>query len=131
MSLFSTLLYGSEYHRDLHVLTHSVPTRRSSDLSLPLPLSGDRGVDLPRLLQPQQQRVRRLPDAAVRRVRLYAALLQFFAGAAARSEEHTSELQTLMRISYAAFCSKQKITIYSHEHITRCQYIYIQSRTVL
>src|SRR3546814_8984567 len=27
---------------------------------------------------------------------------------AARSEEHTSELQSLMRISYAAFCLKQK-----------------------
>src|SRR3546814_3200707 len=25
-----------------------------------------------------------------------------------RSEEHTSELQSLMRISYAVFCSKQK-----------------------
>src|SRR3546814_8648153 len=30
---------------------------------------------------------------------------------AARSEEHTSELQSLMRISYAVFCLKKKITI--------------------
>src|SRR3546814_8360450 len=29
-------------------------------------------------------------------------------GAAFRSEEHTSELQSLMRISYAVFCLKQK-----------------------
>src|SRR3546814_9639221 len=29
-------------------------------------------------------------------------------GAVARSEEHTSELQSLMRISYAAFCLKKK-----------------------
>src|SRR3546814_2006186 len=29
-------------------------------------------------------------------------------GARARSEEHTSELQSLMRISYAVFCLKQK-----------------------
>src|SRR3546814_8668294 len=28
-----------------------------------------------------------------------------------RSEEHTSELQSLMRISYAVFCLKKKITI--------------------
>src|SRR3546814_8707421 len=28
--------------------------------------------------------------------------------ASARSEEHTSELQSLMRISYAVFCLKQK-----------------------
>src|SRR3546814_10341315 len=29
-------------------------------------------------------------------------------GAIARSEEHTSELQSLMRISYAVFCLKKK-----------------------
>src|SRR3546814_7177099 len=29
--------------------------------------------------------------------------------ASARSEEHTSELQSLMRISYAVFCFKRKI----------------------
>src|SRR3546814_7028104 len=29
-------------------------------------------------------------------------------GAARRSEEHTSELQSLMRISYAVFCLKKK-----------------------
>src|SRR3546814_2301619 len=31
--------------------------------------------------------------------------------AASRSEEHTSELQSLMRISYAVFCLKKKISI--------------------
>src|SRR3546814_2918256 len=30
--------------------------------------------------------------------------------ASLRSEEHTSELQSLMRISYAVFCLKKKIT---------------------
>src|SRR3546814_1136329 len=34
-----------------------------------------------------------------------------FHRAAARSEEHTSALQSLMRISYAVFCLKQKKTI--------------------
>src|SRR3546814_6059069 len=33
--------------------------------------------------------------------------------AARRSEEHTSELQSLMRISYAVFCLKKKNLIYS------------------
>src|SRR3546814_8660202 len=33
----------------------------------------------------------------------------------ARSEEHTSELQSLMRISYAVFCLKKK-TQKIHEH---------------
>src|SRR3546814_7664270 len=32
------------------------------------------------------------------------------AGDAKRSEEHTSELQSLMRISYAVFCLKKKNT---------------------
>src|SRR3546814_2526996 len=31
-------------------------------------------------------------------------------GAAGRSEEHTSELQSLMRLSYAVFCLKKKKT---------------------
>src|SRR3546814_2050691 len=39
----------------------------------------------------------------------------------ARSEEHTSELESLMRISYAVFCLKKKIqsqmiTLVSHIH---------------
>src|SRR3546814_2934182 len=32
-----------------------------------------------------------------------------------RSEEHTSELQSLMRISYAVFCLKKKKTQKNHE----------------
>src|SRR3546814_14296544 len=32
----------------------------------------------------------------------------FWSGQAPRSEEHTSELQSLMRISYAVFCLKKK-----------------------
>src|SRR3546814_3708462 len=35
-----------------------------------------------------------------------------------RSEEHTSELQSLMRISYAVFCLKTKNTTYSSDHLT-------------
>src|SRR3546814_10475519 len=31
----------------------------------------------------------------------------------ARSEEHTSELQSLMRISYAVFCLKKKTSVHS------------------
>src|SRR3546814_6607435 len=39
--------------------------------------------------------------APVHRRRLYISMV-------ARSEEHTSELQSLMRISYAVFCLKKK-----------------------
>src|SRR3546814_5564228 len=49
----------------------------------------------------------------------------------ARSEEHTSELQSLMRIAYAVFCLKQKQPtqqphVMTHQHISptysNCQY---------
>src|SRR3546814_6029545 len=37
--------------------------------------------------------------------------------APSRSEEHTSELQSLMRISYAVFCLKKKITtVHKHKY---------------
>src|SRR3546814_1877923 len=36
-----------------------------------------------------------------------------------RSEEHTSELQSLMRISYAVFCWKKDRTPYTHVHLVR------------
>src|SRR3546814_10119482 len=37
---------------------------------------------------------------------------------AVRSEEHTSELQSLMRISYAVFCLKKKTNNYTTLHYT-------------
>src|SRR3546814_3331015 len=39
-------------------------------------------------------------------------------GNGTRSEEHTSELQSLMRISYAVFCLKKKTKI-THNHESR------------
>src|SRR3546814_3984554 len=51
----------------------------------------------------------------------FGAALVFFTPAlsrsASRSEEHTSELQSLMRISYAVFCLKKK-TKQTHIHTT-------------
>src|SRR3546814_7293946 len=38
-------------------------------------------------------------------------------GMYSRSEEHTSELQSLMRISYAVFCLKQKKNRHTKLHI--------------
>src|SRR3546814_9118769 len=43
------------------------------------------------------------------------------AGALLRSEEHTSELQSLMRISYAVFCLKKKKYKRKPTHISRRQ----------
>src|SRR3546814_8600196 len=60
------------------------------------------------LAEPVGERVdqrRRQPAAAVGRVGPHVDRGE-------RSEEHTSELQSLMRISYAVFCLKKKKTIY-------------------
>src|SRR3546814_4484575 len=48
-----------------------------------------------------------------------------------RSEEHTSELQSLMRISYAVFCLKKKIVLdllYTQHYYntTQIRHIYIK-----
>src|SRR3546814_5697179 len=39
-----------------------------------------------------------------------------------RSEEHTSELQSLMRISYAVFCLKKKRNSLNNKHRTGAEY---------
>src|SRR3546814_9029397 len=44
------------------------------------------------------------------------AAAQFVHAADVRSEEHTSELQSLMRISYAVFCLKKKNTHNNNTH---------------
>src|SRR3546814_9044417 len=44
-----------------------------------------------------------------------------------RSEEHTSELQSLMRISYAVFCLKKKTNIHIHYTLNKLQH-YINIR---
>src|SRR3546814_1734322 len=49
-----------------------------------------------------------LADAAAEISTLSRVASACAAAALARSEEHTSELQSLMRISYAVFCLKKK-----------------------
>src|SRR3546814_6510179 len=60
-------------------------------------LSGGRDHGLP------QRRALQFPDTACPQTRFRAADARLYR----RSEEHTSELQSLMRISYAVFCLKQ------------------------
>src|SRR3546814_10454832 len=94
--MFFFYCYGDP--RDLHVLTHSFLTRRSSDL-------GSRPAALIRRgLGPA--------DIAPRAGRIWLRISGYGsegdAGMRVRSEEHTSELQSLMRRSYAVFCLKKK-----------------------
>src|SRR3546814_10300772 len=89
-------------------MTHAVPTLRSSDLD---------GV-----LRQQRVAVLRYEDRIDDDVR-EACLLDHLGHGLhdrrrrehprLRSEEHTSELQSLMRISYAVFCLKKKTNSYN------------------
>src|SRR3546814_8719308 len=56
----------------------------------------------------QDAMVRTLGNAIQRDRLAHAFLLTGVRGVGKRSEEHTSELQSLMRISYAVFCLKKK-----------------------
>src|SRR3546814_16402203 len=116
----SSLLFffeGYGDHLDLHVLPHSFPTRLASDLQPP----ARRDIGVPRLgLVSQAGRLYRFD----RHRRIERPLLvdqrvlreidtddpAVLVVDRARSEEHTSELQSLMRISYAVFCLKKKKT---------------------
>src|SRR3546814_8687377 len=51
-----------------------------------------------------------------------ARLAACFAAPRFRSEEHTSELQSLMRISYAVFCLKNKNTDNFNDYNTNTSY---------
>src|SRR3546814_10419363 len=99
--VLSFFFEGYADHRDLHVLTHSFPTRRSSDLQAAFggssfSLRCGFGFALGHACMP-------LVDGGCRSGSAD--------GSKRRSEEHTSELQSLMRISYAVFCLKKNTTI--------------------
>src|SRR3546814_2202083 len=57
-------------------------------------------------------------DEQVEAVVAHSSIPSLGSREASRSEEHTSELQSLMRISYAVFCLKKKIT--KHELRMNC-----------
>src|SRR3546814_1482357 len=149
MSKWLFLFYGYGDDRELHVLTHSFPTRHSTELrgrnagldlgglacdSCNRPAVGQRGRDggdfrpldadvrqdlvrhgrqlahgLAAAALPAQPGAEALPDGRGRFAHVVFAAeggsrLDIGAvDADVRSEEHTSELQSLMRISYAVF----------------------------
>src|SRR3546814_5304483 len=58
--------------------------------------------------QPECLKSRGLRQCAQRGNRRFGFHISSIADITSRSEEHTSELQSLMRISYAVFCLKKK-----------------------
>src|SRR3546814_10468946 len=94
-------------------MTHSFPTRRSSDLIV---VNGDPQPDDARALDPgivehpaHRTAIEIADMARQREIDLFGnARERLPREIDERSEEHTSELQSLMRISYAVFCLKKK-----------------------
>src|SRR3546814_4040054 len=111
--------YLSVYPLDLHVLTPTFPTQRSSVLGFYVPqVSAGGDIDGGILaLQLAGRRLHIIGAQGGRNIaRGQAARRQLHrtdphAHRQRRSEEHTSELQALMRISYAVFCLKKKKSI--------------------
>src|SRR3546814_9782167 len=69
------------------------------------------GPDFPNITTGDMVAAQRVLLASLGIERLAAVIGYSFGGYLAfRSEEHTSELQSLMRISYAVFCLKKKKT---------------------
>src|SRR3546814_7933257 len=112
-------MYG--YHRDRHVLPHSFPTRRCYDrrerrteASHPPPARFHRWSESRRPHSPPcrvRGSGRPFPASLHRAFRWRTSAFETYRqrrSAGSRSEEHTSELQSLMRISYAVFCLKKK-----------------------
>src|SRR3546814_5712029 len=116
-------MYGD--HRALHLLTHSFPTRLSSDLRVvdrtPAPprhraVMGRAARPLRERhvlgLHPRARGEDDVPEAGLPFIDPQQIVLHRKAEVGRpqpgrRSEEHTSELQSLMRISYAVFCLKK------------------------
>src|SRR3546814_13270634 len=123
------IFYYNGVHRDLRVLTHSIPSRRSSDLeksasgsAIEVSASFVSGSALSR----SDSAISTSTTSGSVSQRIISGLAtSSSAGASAgrisganvaiRSEEHTSELQSLMRISYAVFCLKKKKSTYKVE----------------
>src|SRR3546814_5199194 len=110
MSLYFLFFFeGYVYHRDLHGLTHSFPTRRSSELADRRQRGARRDRAALRCSHGLTSVTRASSSATTRSTAFaYSTVRVIRTPRLARSEEHTSELQSLMRILYAVFCLKTK-----------------------
>src|SRR3546814_5527006 len=117
MDTAPTEIYPYEHTLSLH---HALPSSAASSL-------GGRAALLARRRHPRRHRDRRdrrprIGPAAARDVERRPVIGR----GADRSEEHTSELQSLMRISYAVFCLKKK-----NEHKHRVYRTLVHIATVM
>src|SRR3546814_6661687 len=99
----------------------SAYTAVSDRLSTPLAIRALESAKNPETKKPAA--IAAFSSRTIQRVRRSSPPLLSLLGI--RSEEHTSELQSLMRISYAVFCLKKKINKNPQDdelHYTRTQY---------
>src|SRR3546814_1866202 len=129
---------GHGDHRDLHGLTHSLPTRRSSvlagggsiriDADNVVAITATRGLDASATGNGDGGSIELFGANGARifgdlRARGGASggdggfIETSGGGVDLRSEEHTSELQSLMRNSYAVFCLKKQKAKITNKHI--------------
>src|SRR3546814_10535889 len=97
------------------IYTYSFPTRRSSDLIVARALQHRIDAPIPRIGGDIAAVLGEIGAHGEIDVELFAVgdrlgrvLITVAVDQIARSEEHTSELQSLMRISYAVFCLKKQ-----------------------
>src|SRR3546814_4535749 len=94
----------------------SISSQGKSQVKAKLVLNANADRSMTEVLAKVQQVKYRLPpgatDPVITKITDGASEIQYisFMSDTLRSEEHTSELQSLMRISYAVFCLKKKKT---------------------
>src|SRR3546814_5459641 len=115
ISDWSSDVCSSDLERARKDLAH-----RGRYLGLPRPAERAFGAEFAQFEKGDPDLVERLGGGDEHRfgVAILHALRIAIGGEAHRSEEHTSELQSLMRISYAVFCLKKKkdIKTYTTNH---------------
>src|SRR3546814_6943988 len=98
-------------------LLHSHDASDSIDSALESSAAGIRAVKISLLILGATAIAQIVIVAISGSVALLADTIHNFADALTRSEEHTSELQSLMRLSYAVLCLKKKQKLHTNHNI--------------
>src|SRR3546814_4699579 len=95
---------------ELELLTEALSERAGRRVAIRQPVRGSQRRLMDQARRNAQEALDRHLAETTTQGRILGELADLFELEAPRSEEHTSELQSLMRISYAVFCLKKKKT---------------------
>src|SRR3546814_4914032 len=99
---------ATRYRRE-NEMTVERPWLAQYPAGIPAQIDADEFSSIPAVLEGSIRKFRDRPAFTnMGKTLTYAQIDELSRQFAARSEEHTSELQSLMRISYAVFCLKKK-----------------------